>query len=186
MAPLKVIPNRDPFVFTTGPSAGCMTPYATKNWPDIGAARVASYTNGGIGGFTGEPTLPGVMVGLAGSITPIVTGVIQFFAGGLVQPLSTVDDTNFFQASIRYGTGSAPSAGDADTGTQVGTWGSDMVGTSTGVNGSQNSFSIIGIPGTPLTLGTMYWIDLTFGGVLPMGDQFSLSYVWLGAVEIFT
>ena len=113
---------------------------------------------------TGTTSATAVMMGIAGSITPLVTGRIFLIASGTMKNDTTADGVTI---DLRYGTGSAPSNGNAVTGTLVG-----IAQTFTALTGSlTNAFSIQGIitglavPGVN-SLGatgstTAVWLDLT-------------------------
>ena len=106
---------------------------------------------------SGTTSTAGVMAGLAKSITPTSTGRILIFISG--QATNGTGDSGF-KFDIRYGSGAAPSNGNALTGTQVGgtVTGSGVVsGSTTGVPIA--SFSHQGIV-SGLTLSTAYWIDI--------------------------
>lgn len=102
---------------------------------------------------TGTTSLTGVMMGLAGSITPARTGnVLVFIKGSLRNNTASRGCTVF----ITYGTGSAPANGDALTGTQVG-------GESFTDGMAANSIPAFTADGliTGLTPATAYWIDVS-------------------------
>ena len=68
---------------------------------------------------TGTTDTTGKMMGLAGAITPTYTGrLLIIVSGNLTNTTAAAGDGA--KAQIRYGTGSAPSNGDALTGTAVG------------------------------------------------------------------
>lgn len=106
---------------------------------------------------TGTTSAAGVMMGLAATITPGVSGkVFVTITGNLSN--TTAASATFCQ--ISYGTGSAPANGAAATGTVKGSvlsrqgpaWGS----------GQMTPFAASAVI-TGLTLGTAIWFDLVVG-----------------------
>lgn len=112
---------------------------------------------------TGTTSTTGVMAGLAGAITPRVTGrVLITISGDLT---NSAEDAGA-SVVIRYGTGTAPTNGSALTGTVVGNLSRGSVtASSTGVGAT------FFIPFTchaivsGLTVGTAIWIDLAQAAV---------------------
>lgn len=104
---------------------------------------------------TGTTSGTGVMMGLAGSFTPNLTGNIEITISGSL----TNTGTGGAFCQIHYGTGTAPTNGASPTGTAVGdsvTW----VGT--GTSGAFIPFECnADIPS--LSTGTTYWFDLCLG-----------------------
>ena len=104
----------------------------------------------------------GVMMGLAVAITPRVTGKLIIFVSG--QGDQGTGD-NGFKYDIRYGTGTAPTNGAALTGTQVGgVVTGQVVGSTSTTDVPTLPFAHQGIV-SGLTVGTAYWIDISFGAV---------------------
>ena len=99
----------------------------------------------------------GVMMGLAGSITPAYSGVIMIIISG---DMGNNTNNTGVQSQIRYGTGSAPANGAALTGTTAGS----LVKMT--VNNANNSmpFSLNAIV-SGLTVGTTYWIDISLATI---------------------
>ena len=104
---------------------------------------------------TGSTSSAGLMMGLAGALTPNTTGVVEVTISGSSQNSSS--HTNAIQ--IRYGTGTAPTNGAAATGTVIG----GVVNIAPiAITGSANGncpFSLQGIL-TGLTISTAYWFDV--------------------------
>ena len=105
---------------------------------------------------TTAPTAPAstgtyTMVGLAGSITPNLTGRIMVS----MQGIGGNTNGNGFGAKLSYGTGTAPSAAGALAGTQTG-----PIFTMTALTGSLTAWFNIEVIITGLTVGTTYWLDL--------------------------
>ena len=116
-----------------------------------------------------------VMLGLAGSITPSVTGRVLFMVSGNFASGTTNDGG---AAQISYGTGGAPSNGGGLTGTQVGnlaTMTADLAGS------DKMPFSTQFMVST-LTVGTVYWFDLAFEALT--GGTFSITTVTMTAMEM--
>ena len=120
----------------------------------VAAAAATNKTVASPGSVTAtSPTY--LMLGLAGTITPNVHGTISVSICG-----STTDAVlaDAISVQISYGTGAAPSNGDALTGTQVGA----LVQQSQAVAGDVQSFCSVAVI-TGLTVGTPYWLDLAAG-----------------------
>lgn len=103
----------------------------------------------------------GVMMGLAGTLTPTRSGKIQIIISG------TIDNSTLgfgAQTQIRYGTGTAPANGDALTGTAVGGLVKNINPSLALLIPGASPFSINAIV-SGLTLGTAYWIDLSLARV---------------------
>lgn len=115
---------------------------------------------------TGTNSGPGVMLGLAATITPASTGDV------LITLSASQANSGGTGATIQlyYGTGSAPSNGAALTGTSTG---NKPVVTGTGCAAN----SIV----TGLTVGTAYWFDLALAAI---GGTTSLTQVSLSIFEI--
>lgn len=124
---------------------------------------------------TGTASTTLVMAGVAGSITPSVTGRVLFMVSGNMASDTTNDGC---RAQLSYGTGGAPSNGGALTGTQTGTiWieSQDLLGA------DKNGFSLQSWV-TTLTVGTTYWIDLAFSSVT--AGTASLTDLTITALEM--
>jgi hypothetical protein len=119
--------------------------------------------------------LTGVMAGLAGSITPVLTGRIFLSISG-----SAFNNTNNDGCTItpRYGTGTAPTNGAALAGTVAGN--SNGLNTSNGSNdfGAWTAQGLV----TGLTLNTAYWLDV--GQAIVTGGTCSLLNITVIAIEL--
>lgn len=103
----------------------------------------------------------GLMMGIAGTLTPIRSGKIQIIISG------TIDNSTLgfgSQTQIRYGTGTAPANGDALTGTAIGGLVKNINPSLALLVPGASPFSINAIV-SGLTLGTAYWIDLSLARV---------------------
>lgn len=106
---------------------------------------------------TGTTSTTGVMMGLAGSITPTQSGKVMIIISGdaMANVCATTGATGGAQVQIRYGTGTAPTNGAALTGTAVGALEKWVCSHAT----SRDPFSVNAVV-TGLTVNTAYWIDL--------------------------
>ena len=130
------------------------------NWELLNPATYTNTYQATPGNPTGNATGTNVMMGLAGAITPGISGKILILISGYLQNTST----GGANAQIAYGTGTAPVNGAAATGTLIGN------------NATNNpSVAATAIPFTccaivsGLTLGTAYWIDLQLARVAAIG-----------------
>lgn len=94
-----------------------------------------------------------VMMGLAGTITPTVTGRVLVVIRGDFTNDGAVGTATWF--SVRAGTGAAPANGAATTGT---TYGNDAAISTIVVNATE-SVTLVALL-TGLTINTAYWIDV--------------------------
>lgn len=101
---------------------------------------------------TGTTSTTGVMMGLAGTITPNATGVVAFDIVGACTNSSTFATSTM---QIRYGTGAAPTNGGALTGTAIGAAVANSACNATNLSAFALSATVSG-----LTLGTAYWFDI--------------------------
>lgn len=120
---------------------------------------------------TGTTNTTQVMMGLAGAITPAVTGTIMIMISGD----ATATSTDGYKYQLRYGTGSAPANGAALTGTAAGS----LVTIATVAN--KTPFSTQAIV-TGLTPATAYWFDLALAAVT--AGTASVLDISLSAFEI--
>lgn len=120
---------------------------------------------------TGTTSTGGVMMGLAGAITPTLTGRVLIIISGNITNGTASDGGS---VTIRYGTGTAPSNAAALTGTAVGTSPQAVAGTVIA------PFSVQAIV-TSLTLSTAYWIDLSLAAVT--GGTATIANVSISALE---
>lgn len=107
---------------------------------------------------TGTTSSTGVMMGLAGAITPAGSGAIEVSITGYM--LNSAAHSNTIQ--IRYGTGSAPANGAAATGTLLG--GVQLIGCGAVSGGGGIPIALNGIL-SGLTLSTAYWVDVLLTSV---------------------
>lgn len=121
---------------------------------------------------TGTNSLTGLMMGLAGSITPTLTGRLMITISG---DISNNTGSDGGKVQIRYGTGSAPANADALTGNAIGTLIRAIAGTVT------VPFSVQAVV-TGLSVGTAYWLDLGLAAIT--GGTASIFDVSVTAIEI--
>lgn len=101
---------------------------------------------------TGTTSTTGVMMGLAGAITPKVSGTVKIWIVGDGNNSGVGDD---FRVQIRYGTGSAPANAAALTGTTLG----GLVRGQSSAGLELLPFALLGqVSG--LTVATAYWVDV--------------------------
>ncbi len=105
---------------------------------------------------TGTTNTSGLMMGLAGSITPVRSGkiLINIDAELGVATANTAGQIN--QVRIRYGTGSAPANAAALTGTTVG-----RIAKLTNASTVSRAGVAVTAVVTGLTVNTAYWIDVS-------------------------
>ena len=127
---------------------------------------------------TGTASTTGVMMGLAGSITPIRSGIIKITISGDMTNGTNVDGA---QVQIRTGTGSAPANQAALTGTARG--GLVRMTNPTDTRGGRVTvpFSTNAIV-SGLTSGTAYWIDAGLAAIT--GGTATIANVSISAVEL--
>jgi hypothetical protein len=123
---------------------------------------------------TATANTTGVMMGLAGTITPATTGRILIMLSGDVQ-----NDTNGdgVKTQLRFGTGAAPTNGDALTGT---TAGGLVVFTAAAAAGRAPLALQATVSG--LTFATAYWVDVGLGAIT--GGSAALKNISLTLFEI--
>jgi hypothetical protein len=117
-----------------------------------------------------------LMMGMAGSITPVGTGTVLITICGNITNSSASDGWKY---QIRHGTGTAPTNTAAATGTADGTDVSGALGT--GTNRATMPFSISALV-TGLTANTAYWIDMSLAAVT--GGTATLANVNIIAIEL--
>jgi len=124
---------------------------------------------------TGTTNTTGVMMGLAGSITPQGSGKIMvIISGSMVQNTNTDGG----KVQIRYGTGSAPANADALTGTTAGNIVSLNMTTAASARIGWSCNAII----TGLTPATAYWLDVSLAAVT--GGTASVKDISISAYEL--
>lgn len=124
----------------------------------------------------GTANTTGVMMGLAGSITPIKSGNVLILITGSLSNNTASDGA---KGQIRYGTGAAPTNGAALTGTAVGNQPRALNNASTAALVTPVAFAAIV---TGLTLGTAYWIDIALAAIT--GGTATLSDVTMDILEL--
>lgn len=124
---------------------------------------------------TGTASATLVMAGLAGAITPSVTGRMLFMVSGNMANNTTNDGC---KVQLSYGTGGAPSNGGALTGTQTGT----ICITTQDLTGADKCGFAIQSWVSTLTVGTTYWLDVAFAAIT--GGTASLTDVTITALEM--
>jgi hypothetical protein len=151
-------------------------PILTPNELNTLLAKIAN--SGFYSAVTATPTAPAstgtyTMVGLAGKITPSLTGRILLLMGGI----GGNTNGNGFGAQISYGTGAAPAAAGALAGTQVG-----PIFTMAALTGNLTEWFDLSAAIAGLTLGTTYWLDLAAAQLT--GGTATLTQASITAVEI--
>ena len=134
-------------------------------------ASNATQTN--VAAPTGTASTTGVMMGLAGAITPAHSGNVLLIVSGTLTNGTTSDGASL---QIRYGTGAAPTNGAALTGTTVG----NNIADNNPVT-SKIPFSVQAVV-TGLTVGTAYWVDVGLAAVT--GGTASIATVSVSALEL--
>lgn len=124
---------------------------------------------------TGNGTATQKMAGLAGAITPVVTGRVVIIINGTTFNATAIADGVTLQ--ISYGTGTAPANAAALTGTQVGGIQKYVAATTAGKAPFCLAANVTG-----LTLGTAYWIDLAVADIT--GGTADITDVTITAFEI--
>lgn len=115
-----------------------------------------------------------VMLGLAAAITPAFSGRLLIVISGNGQSTVAADGG---ELAIFTGTGTAPTNGAAQTGSQRSQL---LVMQEGGAGTAQMPFSINAVV-TGLTIGTALWIDLAFAAVT--GGTFTIQQVTVSAIE---
>ncbi len=125
-------------------------------------------------------SLTGVMMGLAGTITPTNSGNVLIIISGDIDNSAAGDGC---AVQIRTGTGSVPANGDALTGTARGGLTQFLNPSETlGVLGlGRNQFSLNAVV-TGLTLGTAVWIDVSLASVT--GGNSRIRNISISAIEV--
>jgi hypothetical protein len=140
---------------------------------DGGVLRGASY-QATPGDPTGATNTTGTMMGLAGAITPVRTGIVLIQISGTIANATAIADGGKVQ--IRYGTGTVPSNGNTLMGTAVG----GQVNYITATTAEKAPFSLNAIV-SGLTLGTAIWIDLALAAVT--GGTATVKNISISAIE---
>jgi hypothetical protein len=152
----------------TGPTGAGVTGVTGATGPTgpTGPTGATGPTNSGTT-YQAQPSDPstttsttGVMMGLAGAITPAGSGKIMIVITGDTDNDTAADGTKM---GIRYGTGSAPTNGAALTGTAVGTL-PNAVNANLALDVNRYPFAASAVV-TGLVVGTPYWIDLSLAAI---------------------
>lgn len=143
----------------------------------------AAYTQTNISSAVTAPnsTSAYVMMGLAGSIQPVTTGVIEVTISGTINAPAGTTATFGMSYQISMGSGGAPSNRASLTGTQYGIIQTDENAATITAADYFRPFSISCIV-TGLSVGTAYWIDLAAKALGASGDH-SFSTVSITAIE---
>lgn len=173
------IPTTFSYPTTVGGAGNILWSNGTGFFSDSVTTQRYSLTNP-----TGTTSTTGVMMGLGGTatITPHGSGIVLIIITGNMAVSPTTDNGFTVSAQIRYGTGTAPANAAALTGTAVGGNIKTLM-----ANGNNQWFfslnAIVGGGGTPLTVGTNYWIDAAVAA--PTGTvTASINNVVISAVEL--
>lgn len=105
---------------------------------------------------TGNTSAAGLMMGLAGAITPTSSGSVNIIISGAYKSNNAA--TNIETVALRYGTGSAPLNAAALTGTVAGAALSVPSCATANSCGAWSRQAIL----TGLTVNTAYWIDVSW------------------------
>ena len=126
----------------------------------VSTGITAAYSQTNVSSPTAPQGTSYTMQGLAASITPAVTGVVDITVSGYINCGTITTAGMGISGIIVYGTGTAPSNGASFTGTGV-TDGFEYTIPSTATSGNVNvPFSTTYIV-TGLTVSTAYWIDIS-------------------------
>lgn len=142
---------------TTGGLAATYTPVTNQNVVTAPAATTNT---------------TGVMMGLAGSISPKTTGTVLFIVSGSVTNSSNVNSI----VQLRYGGGTAPSNGAALTGTAIG----GNVTAHISAASNQYPFSLNAIV-TGLSIVSTYWADISLQA---QSNAASVSNLSMSLIEL--
>lgn len=160
-----------------GPSTALYTKTSgvtfNNGWSIISTAQHATYQETVASAATGSASE--VMAGLAGAITPAVTGSVMITISGVWKNTAGANTMTY---GIYTGTGTAPANGVAVPGTAT-LQSALPQATSTGAS-VNIPFSIQAMV-TGLTVGTAYWIDLAFNA---SAGTSTISGVTVSATEI--
>jgi hypothetical protein len=145
---------------------------ATGVWGVVAHASITAQSTPANPALTAS--LVGVMMGLAGAITPSSTGKILVMLSGDMFNSVINDGVN---VQLRYGTGGAPVNGAALVGTTAG----GQPRYTAAVAAQPVPFAIQAII-SGLTLGTAYWLDAAVAAIT--GGNASIENLSLSAVEV--
>jgi hypothetical protein len=160
-------------------------PAAAQNYSFSSAAITPASANTNITSAITAPNSTSAfkMQGLAGSITPTVSGNVLIIISGSIIANTGTTATHGVKFQISEGTGTAPGSNATLTGTQVGA-----------INEYRNGFALTADTDlqapffaaafvTGLTVGTAAWIDLAAESVTTASD-IGFSNVNISAIEI--
>lgn len=116
-----------------------------------------AHTQSTVAAPTGTTSTTGVMMGLAGTITPTATGKVQFNVCGDIKNSTVGDGAN---VQLRTGTGAAPANAAVLTGTTRGSLSKFIAATATGKARTCLIWTVTG-----LALSTAVWIDVGLAAV---------------------
>ena len=140
----------------------------------LGVRAVASF-QATPGNPAGTASTVGVMMGLAGAITPAVSGIVLLMVSGTIFNPGAIADGGKVQ--LRFGSGSAPANAASLTGTAVG----GLVQYTAATTTQTAPFSVQAVV-SGLTVSTTYWIDVGLAAIT--GGTATISDVSVSAVEL--
>jgi len=157
------------------------TTYAVKpvaSWfasaSEINGTQAAATYQGILDTWSPNSLSAATMGGFSGSITPAISGIVQFCAFGYVTNSTAAAPEGIASFQVSYGTGASPSRNHALTGTQAGPSMIAENDSAVAMTGRQlNQCAVV----TGLTVGTPYWTDVAGKAVL------NTNSVWNGTVE---
>lgn len=139
---------------------------SAKKLSFVDDAGLVSNVVGGAASYQASPGDPsgttdttGKMMGLAGSITPAISGKIVLTINGTIASSGASDGAKI---QLSYGTSAAPANAAAITGTQVGA--RLTVANNASTAALAVPYSITAVI-TGLTPGTAYWLDVTLAAI---------------------
>ncbi len=130
----------------------------------------------------GTTNTTGVMMGLAGAITPARSGTLMIIISG---DIANSNGANGGKVQIRYGTGTAPANATALTGTAIGGQVNMTNGNATGLGVSYSDIKVpfsLNAAVSGLTIGTVYWIDVSLGAV--SGGTATIMNISITVIEL--
>jgi len=146
----------------------------TPTWNPVDHSEVSSSATPA--NPTGTTSTTAVMMGLAGSITPIESGKIVIIINGTISNNTASDGA---KARIHYGTGTAPTNGGSLVGIAVGN--QPNVVNNANMAGARVGFSCIAVV-SGLTLGVAIWLDLELAAIT--GGTANVYDVGVTAIEV--
>ena len=125
---------------------------------------------------TGTTNTSGLMMGLAGSVTPNQTGRLFVMVTGNLANGTIADGA---KVRLRLGTGAAPANAGALAGT---VYGKESITTAAGGAANDKVPFVVQAVITTLTVGTAYWIDIDLAAIV--GGTASATEVQISALEV--